>query len=829
MPAISNNTTINLNNSTLTSETKTQNCLGVPHSVAVSTTYLPRIAPSSGQSKTPNGIWSLSPSEQNKLKILAHQGEKQFGSQAMAFSANIQEINRNRYLSIQNKQDEFKSIIDKYIQSGNVHVDTKIIAPDFTILHFLTAEGYPELVKYVAEMEPDPNISDRMNNTPLHKAMRAGAMFEKQTLEDIETLIQRGADLNAKNEEGDTPLDVAFKTILSTPIDSNYSIIDKINKLTSHEKFDLTIYKNLLKHAIEHKQYQDRTYNITYLEFIKHIYEHLSDQKGIPPFQTDKRPSQIDISTEIIHQPKVMKISSANKLTLPDVREKLRRGDKNFEGTDLEGLDLSGKDLNFGTGCNFKNANMKRVILTGQYIEKSDFSGADLQYAHLNHAWLRNNNFTNVNMNDANANSALLYDCNLNNTEMQRIQLIATNLNGVYHTGTAPNIANANALASTWGGSQLDGLKARGINLTNAEIGIYFNPGNTDPRKIGVKASWRNSDLRGSTATSSGTGKTNFTFLYLEGSDISGCEWQKIELPHNMQYIIAENANLSGSDAHGLLDLTGATLTNANLSYLIGHFGMNLNNAILNGTDLRGNFCLEVTLSSDEKRRFTISADKGNDPKSIPPFFDVSNNKIDVPPSQPSTSVAQKETLITETNIINTEVDKRDRQIKPNDTISHKAKLMKISHSKKLTVDDVREQLRRGDKNFEGADLEGLDLSGKDLQFGEGCIFRNAKMKGVILKNQHIEKSDFSGADLQNAILEGAWLKNSNFTGADLTCTDLSKLKGCEGMNFTGAVLKGTNLKLNPSLQFAIDRGHWNNGNDSIIFDRKAFKEALFY
>jgi ankyrin repeat protein len=45
-----------------------------------------------------------------------------------------------------------------------------------------------------------------MNETPLHKAAAGGDKCE----ECLATLISKGADINATNNQGETPLDVAM-------------------------------------------------------------------------------------------------------------------------------------------------------------------------------------------------------------------------------------------------------------------------------------------------------------------------------------------------------------------------------------------------------------------------------------------------------------------------------------------------------------------------------------------------------------------------------------------------------------------------------------------
>ena len=93
-------------------------------------------------------------------------------------------------------------------------------APDISI-HKAAEEGNIEAVKQHIAAGTDVNAKDEEGETPLHHAAWEGHK------EVAQLLIAKGADVNAKNNVGDTPLDLA--THLSNP-NASPEIADLIRK-----------------------------------------------------------------------------------------------------------------------------------------------------------------------------------------------------------------------------------------------------------------------------------------------------------------------------------------------------------------------------------------------------------------------------------------------------------------------------------------------------------------------------------------------------------------------------------------------------------------------
>lgn len=72
-----------------------------------------------------------------------------------------------------------------------------------------TVKEHKKLVAMLLTKGADVNTKYENGNTPLHNAV--GVSFQSDNLEVVELLIQSGADVNAKNSKGETPLKWAIE------------------------------------------------------------------------------------------------------------------------------------------------------------------------------------------------------------------------------------------------------------------------------------------------------------------------------------------------------------------------------------------------------------------------------------------------------------------------------------------------------------------------------------------------------------------------------------------------------------------------------------------
>lgn len=96
-----------------------------------------------------------------------------------------------------------------------------------TPLHWAVAAGFPDIVELLLERGADPHARDNIGNTPLHYAAeghisetaemffelapRFGIEYPYDPLDNIRILLEYGADPTARNNDGQTPIDIALK------------------------------------------------------------------------------------------------------------------------------------------------------------------------------------------------------------------------------------------------------------------------------------------------------------------------------------------------------------------------------------------------------------------------------------------------------------------------------------------------------------------------------------------------------------------------------------------------------------------------------------------
>lgn len=827
-----------------------------------SSSQQPRVAPGVSppkESEILNSNWSSSPIDKDQLKILSHRGQKG-GDIVRAFSQEILGIDNDNNLSAQDQQAKLKNIIDKYIISAKVHVDAKLDGTSGTILYLLTAKGYPEIVKYLVKMEADLNISADMGDTPLHKAIRSGGIFEKQTLEDIDTLIQGGANLNAKNKYGDTPLDLALKTILSISTKFNDSTIEKINKLTARGECNLIIekHKAFLENAIENKEYYNETYNERYPEFIKHIYNYISDQKCIPPF-FDISNNKIDVPNYFEHVNKILmdhteksKKEDRLQLLIEDIKNQkmdinarnphtgqtlliaiadkypkiaLTLIDLNYPNIDLTATDDSGYNALHKTVENENWTEEAAVIRLIKLLKNTATGGVDVN------AQLRNHD-TALHLA---LKTALSKDPIDSKKALERIEALFPEAN-LHHQGS--------------NGSPIDRI--------NKEINQYA-PQDTDPRlgricKIRDKlqeklmqpadvSSFQSStpmveempsisetiNIETHAVTEPLKNKTIVSNFFQQVRTILDSQETESQKENQLRRLIDEYIISNKIDINARDPKTGATLliAMADKHPEVALYLMNLDRGIdCFATDdlgynalhksVKNNNLIPSEENEEEEEDKTILLitklkEEGIDVnihtynkytalhlalKTI--SRSIINNKCDLSKAFqrlealfPEVNFSQKESIGNPIDILSQAISKCEdtRQInKLKRTMDWlKPKIL-------LTVDDVKEKLSRGDKDFEGANLEGLDLSGKDIIFGEGFNFKNANMKGVIFrKNSEIKNSNFTGAQLQGATMENMTLVGNDFTNAKMHNIKLS-VSNMSKSNLTNTEMQSSEL-----------------------------------
>jgi uncharacterized protein YjbI with pentapeptide repeats len=130
--------------------------------------------------------------------------------------------------------------------------------------------------------------------------------------------------------------------------------------------------------------------------------------------------------------------------------------------------------------------------------------------------------------------------------------------------------------------------------------------------------------------------------------------------------------------------------------------------------------------------------------------------------------------------------------------------------------------------NWLDADFSGLrnlkeKFSSSNLQ---RCLFTGSDLSGLLLKNNHVDRCDFSGSNISISRIEHSFLNNSKFKECVLNETEFSGsyISGCD---FTGADLTGVVIKsggISGGVAKSGDPG--KNNMAGAVWNRTSFKDT---
>src|SRR5580765_2205504 len=115
--------------------------------------------------------------------------------------------------------------VQRYLDSGG-DINRRDEKMNWSLLHFAAEDCNPEIVKLLAARGADMNARDKDGWTPLHWAVESDIDAAQQEarrareLPTVKTLIELGADTTARAVDGSTPRDIAAAYGLEALYDS---------------------------------------------------------------------------------------------------------------------------------------------------------------------------------------------------------------------------------------------------------------------------------------------------------------------------------------------------------------------------------------------------------------------------------------------------------------------------------------------------------------------------------------------------------------------------------------------------------------------------------
>ena len=138
---------------------------------------------------------------------------------------------------------ELKKLLVQQPKLLNKHSD------NHTLLHYaIVNRASEELIKFLLQSGITPKTQDDYKSTPLH-----AAAFRFYGIDILKLLIDKGADINAIDSFGDTPLDMAYKSYNSILeiVENPPSPIQNIVRLPPQSIEEKEKYKESIKKAYQ--------------------------------------------------------------------------------------------------------------------------------------------------------------------------------------------------------------------------------------------------------------------------------------------------------------------------------------------------------------------------------------------------------------------------------------------------------------------------------------------------------------------------------------------------------------------------------------------------
>ncbi len=103
-----------------------------------------------------------------------------------------------------------ESLLGAFVRHG-LNINQTFGSDGRTLLHNAARSGYTELASLLLNLRQDPNAVDKDRETPLHYLAYSTDNEKIDRVKIARLLVQSGADINARNKNGRTPLSLAVQ------------------------------------------------------------------------------------------------------------------------------------------------------------------------------------------------------------------------------------------------------------------------------------------------------------------------------------------------------------------------------------------------------------------------------------------------------------------------------------------------------------------------------------------------------------------------------------------------------------------------------------------
>lgn len=164
-----------------------------------------KVASELGKSNVVEALLPYS-SKDDLLEALRNAGTREIAEILLANGADFQQISKFCLLSAPGSNIEIARL---FLERG-ADINAASTGNGYTPLHFAAHKAYPELAKFLIDHGAQLEARDEDGHTPLHIAIWVGK-FEKdpKSKEIVELLLREGADLHAPDKWGKSPLHTA--------------------------------------------------------------------------------------------------------------------------------------------------------------------------------------------------------------------------------------------------------------------------------------------------------------------------------------------------------------------------------------------------------------------------------------------------------------------------------------------------------------------------------------------------------------------------------------------------------------------------------------------